>query len=55
MNGFTVTKHGHSRFWAVRDAEGDLVCVCAYKRGAAEVARRLSSEIYVTHVEVGGG
>ena len=41
MNGFTVTKHGRSRFWALRDGVGDLVCLCVYKRGAVEVARRL--------------
>ena len=41
MNAFTVTKHGHSRFWAVRDLAGELVCLCVYKRGAVEVARRL--------------
>jgi len=42
MDGFTVKKHGHSRFWAVYDPVGDLVCVCVYKRGAVEVVRRLS-------------
>jgi hypothetical protein len=41
MNGFTVTKHGRSRFWALRDGAGELVCLCVYKRGAIEVARRL--------------
>ncbi|MCZ7636694.1 MAG: hypothetical protein M5U12_12085 [Verrucomicrobia bacterium] len=41
MNGFTVTKHGRSRFWALRDGSGELVCLCVYKRGALEVARRL--------------
>jgi hypothetical protein len=42
MTDFTVTKHGHSRFWAVHDPAGELVCICVYKRGAVEVARRLS-------------
>jgi hypothetical protein len=42
MNAFTVSKHDHSRFWAVRDSAGELVCVCVYKRGAAEVVRRLT-------------
>ena len=42
MTGFSVTKHGYSRFWAVYDPAGELVCVCVYKRGAVEVARRLS-------------
>ena len=34
-----LTKYG--RFWAVYVA-GALVCVCVYKRGAAEVIRRLT-------------
>ena len=28
MNPITVTKHGHTRFWAVRDGAGDLIWVC---------------------------
>ena len=42
MNALTVSKHDHSRFWAVRDSAGELVCVCVYKRGAAEVVHRLT-------------
>jgi hypothetical protein len=38
-----VTKHG--RYWAVHDAEGDLVCVAVYKKGALEVARRLQGKV----------
>lgn len=34
-----LTRYG--RFWAVY-AAGVLVCVCVYKRGAAEVIRRLT-------------
>jgi hypothetical protein len=45
MSTVTVAKHGRTRFWAVRDGGGDLICVCVYKRGAQEVARRLSLEI----------
>jgi hypothetical protein len=44
VNRFTISKHGHSRFWAVRDEAGELVCICVYKRGALEVARRLNGE-----------
>ncbi len=29
------------RFWEVRDASGELVCLTVYKRGAEEVIRRL--------------
>ena len=39
MKTYTITKYG--RFWAVRDGAGELVCLCVYKRGAVEVARRL--------------
>ena len=36
-----VERYRNSRYWAVRDAEEMLVCVCLYKRGALEVMRRL--------------
>jgi len=45
MNTLTVTKHRRSRFWAVRDGAGELVCLCVYKRGAVEVARRLAQSL----------
>jgi len=32
-----------NRFWEVSDELGDLICVTVYKRGAREVARRLSN------------
>ena len=35
-----ITRRG--RFWSVHDAAGQLVCVAVYKKGAREVARRLS-------------
>ncbi len=31
----------YGRFWAVYDHNGNLVCVCVYKKGAEEVRRRL--------------
>jgi len=36
-----VVLRKYGRFWAVYEA-GVLVCVCVYKRGAAEVIRRLT-------------
>jgi hypothetical protein len=36
----TIRKYG-GRYWALYDDAGELVCVCLYKRGAAEVLRRL--------------
>jgi hypothetical protein len=38
-----IERYGKTRFWAVLDADGTLVCLCVYKRGALEVVRRLSS------------
>lgn len=37
----TGTFEKHGRFWAVTDAAGRLVCLAVYKKGAAEVLRRL--------------
>lgn len=37
-----VEKHRHSRFWAVRDRDGALVVVAAYRCGAENVARLLA-------------
>ncbi len=34
----------YGRFWAVYDPVGGLVCVTVYKKGAAEVIRRLSPD-----------
>jgi hypothetical protein len=33
-----------ARLWAVIDPSGELVCLCAYLRGAKEVVRRLTGE-----------
>ena len=38
---FTVAKYGR-RYWAVLAPTGELVCVTLYRKGAEEVARRLS-------------
>jgi hypothetical protein len=38
---FQIARRG--RFWEVRDAAGDLICLTAYKKGAVEVVRRLSA------------
>jgi hypothetical protein len=31
------------RFWAVRDQNNALICICVYKKGAEEVVRRLQA------------
>jgi hypothetical protein len=36
----TIWKYG-GRYWALYDDAGELICVCLYKKGAAEVLRRL--------------
>lgn len=46
---YQIARRG--RFWEVRDATGDLVCLTAYKKGAVEVVRRLSA----TQPERGAG
>jgi hypothetical protein len=40
--GYLILKQDNSRFWEVRDAAGDLVCLTVYRRGAREVVRRLA-------------
>jgi hypothetical protein len=39
---FEVRRCG--RYWEVRDAAGQLVCLTVYRRGAAEVIRRLKRD-----------
>jgi hypothetical protein len=36
-----IERYGNTRYWAVRDSDGSLICLCVYKRGAFEVLRRL--------------
>ena len=43
MGLITVSRHARTRFWAVRDGAGELICVCVYKKGAVEVAPRLDA------------
>lgn len=39
--GYTIQKQPRSRWWAVTDPTGALVCLTVYKKGATEVIRRL--------------
>jgi len=41
----SVCKYKNSRNFAVYDDQGNLVCVCVYKKGAEEVARRLNATL----------
>jgi hypothetical protein len=38
---YTIEKWRQSRFWAVLDSRGALVCVCAYRTGALALKERL--------------
>ncbi|MFL5383792.1 MAG: hypothetical protein ACJ8GN_14830 [Longimicrobiaceae bacterium] len=40
---YRIIKQKHSRWWEVRDPEGELVCLTVYKCGATEVVRRLGA------------
>ena len=40
---FRIIKQRHSRYWEVRDPQDELVCLTVYKKGAAEVVRRLAA------------
>ena len=37
----SIRKYG--RYWAVLDAEGTLIWLCVYRKGAQEVLRRLQA------------
>lgn len=40
---YTIQRKERSRFWEVIDPAGELVCITVYRRGAAEVVRRLTT------------
>jgi len=39
-----VERYQNTRFWAVIDASGTLVCLCVYRKGAEEVVRRVQEQ-----------
>jgi len=39
-----IARYGKTRYWAVRDTDGALICLCVYRKGAAEVIRRLLAQ-----------
>lgn len=43
MNTLRVERYGHTRFWAVKEADDTLLCVCVYRRGALAVLQRLQA------------
>jgi len=36
-----IERYGNTRYWAVIDADGSLVCLCVYRKGAKEIVERL--------------
>jgi hypothetical protein len=36
-----ITRYGKTRYWAVYASDGALICITVYRKGAAEVVRRL--------------
>ena len=40
---YAINKKKDSRWWEVRDACGELVCLAVYRKGAREVVRRLAA------------
>ncbi len=38
-----IARYRNTRYWAVIDNEGTLVCLCVYRKGALEVVRRLQA------------
>jgi hypothetical protein len=39
-----IERYGKTRYWAVIDADGTLVCLCVYRKGAEAVVRRLTGQ-----------
>jgi hypothetical protein len=40
-----IERYGNTRYWAVLDTDGTLVCLCVYRKGAQEVVRRLQAQL----------
>ena len=43
VHAMRIERYGNTRYWAVRDSDSLLICLCVYKRGALEVLRRLQA------------
>jgi hypothetical protein len=39
-----IAKYGRTRYWAIYDTTGALVCLCVYRKGAEEVVLRLQAQ-----------
>ena len=38
-----IARYQNTRYWAVIETDGTLVCLCVYRKGAQEVLRRLQA------------
>jgi hypothetical protein len=38
-----IERYGNIRYWAIRERDGALICLCVYRKGAQEVLRRLQA------------
>jgi hypothetical protein len=39
-----IERYGNTRYWTVIDADGMMICLCVYRKGAQEVVRRLQAQ-----------
>ena len=39
-----IEQYGNTRYWAVRERDGSLICLCVYRKVAREVLRRLQAQ-----------
>ena len=40
-----IARYGKTRYWAVYASDGALICLTVYRKGAAEVMRRLQQAL----------
>ena len=40
-----IARYGNTRYWAVYASDGALICITMYRKGAAEVVRRLQQAL----------
>ena len=43
-----IARYGKTRYWAVYASDGALICITVYRKGAAEVVRRLQQVFETT-------
>ena len=39
-----IARYQNTRYWAVWDHDGTLICLCVNRKGALEVVRRLQAQ-----------